>query len=115
MRNPLRRLLHPYRRTEYSWPTASNRARAVGRVPMRPWQVRNRRFAFTRRWQRGVDPAEVHHFLDRVADDLATVYADLRRMEEQNIRIKDALRRWQSREAVPPNTGPAHRPIRRPG
>lgn len=38
-------------------------------------------------------------FLDRVADDLGGVYAELARSREETARIKDALRRWQSSQA----------------
>ncbi|MEN3611252.1 DivIVA domain-containing protein [Plantactinospora sp. ZYX-F-223] len=64
--------------------------------PMRPWQVRGRRFRTT--W-RGLDPGEVAAFLDRVADDLGGVYAQLSSSQEEAARIKDALRRWQSAQA----------------
>ena len=61
--------------------------------------MRGQRFAQTSLGRRGVDPAEVREFLDRVADDLALVYAELAQTREQNARIKEALRRWQSRQA----------------
>ncbi|MFY1689341.1 DivIVA domain-containing protein [Plantactinospora sp. WMMB782] len=64
--------------------------------PMRPWQVRGRRFRTT--W-RGLDPEEVAVFLDRVADDLGRVYAQLSSSQEEAARIKDALRRWQAAQA----------------
>lgn len=38
-------------------------------------------------------------FLDRVADDLATVYAALGRSRDETAQIKEALRSWQSRQA----------------
>lgn len=93
MRNPLRRPV------QFSWPPARDPRRAVSRVPMRPWQVRSRRFTLIGFRRQGLDPVEVHEFLDRVADDLATVYAQLSRAQEQNIRIKKSLRHWQSRQA----------------
>jgi DivIVA protein. len=49
--------------------------------------------------RRGVDPAEVAVFLDRVAGDLARAYAEVASLREQNERIKAALRDWQSRQA----------------
>nr|WP_234361884.1 DivIVA domain-containing protein [Plantactinospora sp. BB1] len=64
--------------------------------PMRPWQVRGRRFRTT--W-RGLDPDEVSAFLDQVADDLGRVYAQLSNSQEEAARIKDALRRWQAAQA----------------
>jgi DivIVA domain-containing protein len=64
--------------------------------PLRPWQVRNRLFTITRH---GLDPDEVDAFLDRVADDLAGVYAELARSREETARIKNALRQWQTEQA----------------
>ncbi|MEV4709897.1 DivIVA domain-containing protein [Micromonospora sp. NPDC049374] len=71
--------------------------RAGNYVPLRPWQVRERRF--TRRGRRGVDAVEVAEFLDRVADDLAAVYAALGSSQHETQRIKDALKSWQSKLA----------------
>ncbi|MFI6821910.1 DivIVA domain-containing protein [Micromonospora sp. NPDC050187] len=68
-------------------------------APLGPWQVRGRRFSLARRWRRGLDPDEVHDFLDRVADDLATAYELLDRSQQETSRIKEALRRWQSQYA----------------
>jgi DivIVA domain-containing protein len=68
-------------------------------VPLRPWQVRDRRFRLARVGQRGYDRAEVREFLTRVAEDLAAVYAELARSQQETARIKDALRRWQSAQA----------------
>ncbi|MGX1617972.1 DivIVA domain-containing protein [Micromonospora chalcea] len=70
--------------------------RSASYLPLRPWQVRGRRFA-TRR--RGLDPAEVAAFLDRVAGDLAAAYAEVARSREETARIKSALREWQSQQA----------------
>jgi DivIVA domain-containing protein len=71
------------------------------RTAIRPWQIRSRQFrsvcGITGRG--GLYPADVAAFLDRVAHDLAIVYAELERTWEQNDRIKDALRRWQSSHA----------------
>jgi DivIVA domain-containing protein len=66
-------------------------------APLRPWQVRGRRFR-TVGWfgRRGLDPDEVHEFLNRVATDLNSLYADLARSREEMIRIKQALRRSSS-------------------
>jgi DivIVA domain-containing protein len=61
-----------------------------------PWQVRGRQFTITRR---GLDPEDVNSFLDRVATDLASVYAELASSQEESVRIKNALREWQSRQA----------------
>jgi DivIVA domain-containing protein len=72
--------------------------RSASYVPLRPWQVRNRRFNLVRFGRAGVDEAEVTAYLERVADDLAALYAELAEVREQNYRIKDALRRWQSQQ-----------------
>ena len=73
--------------------------RSASYAPLWPAQVRTRRFTPVGFGQRGVDPGEVVAFLDQVAGDLARAYAELARTREQNVRIKDALRRWQSRQA----------------
>jgi DivIVA domain-containing protein len=65
-------------------------------MPLRPWHVRGRRFGFARLGRRGLDPDEVQGFLDRVADDLHQVYAELAASQDENLRIKTALRQWQS-------------------
>jgi hypothetical protein len=41
----------------------------------------------------------VDEFLGRVADDLHLVYAELAQSRDENVRIKSALRQWQSRQA----------------
>ncbi|WP_246017539.1 DivIVA domain-containing protein [Micromonospora pisi] len=70
--------------------------RSASYLPMRPWQVRGRQFTIRRR---GLDPDEVATFLDRVADDLASVHAELARSRDETARIKSALRHWQSSQA----------------
>ncbi|MGC5021455.1 DivIVA domain-containing protein [Micromonospora sp. DT47] len=70
--------------------------RSSAYVPLLPWQVRERRFRETRR---GLDPAEVQAFLDRVAGDLDAAYRALRDSRLETARIRDALRRWQSEQA----------------
>jgi DivIVA domain-containing protein len=74
-------------------------------VPLGPWQIRGRRFRTVRR---GWPPQEVTEFLDRVANDLAGVHAALVRSEEENRRIKEALRQWQS-FTTPDPSGLVHR------
>ncbi|MDG4764092.1 DivIVA domain-containing protein [Solwaraspora sp. WMMD406] len=74
--------------------------RSAAYRPIRPWQVRNQRFRPVGVTARGLDPVEVGAFLDRVAHDLGVLYAELDRTWEQNDRIKDALRRWQSAQAT---------------
>ncbi|SCL13503.1 DivIVA domain-containing protein [Micromonospora inyonensis] len=68
-------------------------------APLRSWQVRRRRFRTVGLFRRGLDPADVREFLDRVADDLADLYDELNQSREETSRIKDALRRWQSEYA----------------
>ncbi|GAB3972368.1 DivIVA domain-containing protein [Plantactinospora veratri] len=85
-RRPPRRLGQAYRSTTYR--------------PLLPSQVRLRRFTPVGLARRGVDPIEVAAFLDQVAGDLARAYNELATVREQNARIKDALRRWQSRQVT---------------
>ncbi|WP_326549626.1 DivIVA domain-containing protein [Micromonospora sp. NBC_01813] len=86
----------------YRNPSSSRNQRPAAYRPIRPWQVRSHQFrpvsGITGRG--GLDPADVAAFLDRVAHDLGIVYAELERTWEQNDRIKDALRRWQSSHAA---------------
>ncbi|MFV2017432.1 DivIVA domain-containing protein [Micromonospora sp. LOL_023] len=83
-------------------PSAGRNQRAGAYRPIRPWQVRSQRFRTVGRTAhgRGLDPADVAAFLDRIAHDLGIVYAELDRTWEQNDRIKDALRRWQTTQAA---------------
>ncbi|WP_406079554.1 DivIVA domain-containing protein [Micromonospora sp. NBC_00858] len=64
-----------------------------------PWQVRERRFAPTGLGRRGLNPDDVYAFLDRVAVDMAAVYAALAESRLETVRIKNALRRWQTDQA----------------
>ncbi|MFE0592297.1 DivIVA domain-containing protein [Micromonospora echinospora] len=64
-------------------------------APLRPWQVRGRRFPSAGFLRRGLDPDEAR-FLDRVADDLAAAHDELYQSREEASRVKDALRRWQT-------------------
>jgi DivIVA domain-containing protein len=79
--------------------------RSAAYHPLRPWQVRERRFRPTPIGRRGLDPQEVGEFLDRVAGDLAVVYDALAQSRRETDRIKDALRRWQSEQARHRNEG----------
>nr|WP_239140317.1 DivIVA domain-containing protein [Plantactinospora endophytica] len=88
---------------ERPWPPEAADHRSAAYRPMWPSQVRARRFTPVRRGRRGVDPAEVRVFLDRVAGDLAWAYAELARTREQNARITDALRRRRSGQVASPH------------
>ncbi|MBO4205054.1 DivIVA domain-containing protein [Micromonospora echinofusca] len=68
----------------------------TGYPPLRPWQVRERCFNHRRQ---GLDPTEVTAFLHRVAGELAVAQTALAAVREENTRIKDALRAWQSAQA----------------
>ncbi|WP_245736623.1 DivIVA domain-containing protein [Micromonospora pattaloongensis] len=70
---------------------------AASRLPLGPRQIRSKRFGSTRLGRRGMDPGEVRDFLDRVAADMAALYAELARVRDENLRIKCALRDWQTR------------------
>lgn len=68
---------------------------------LRPWQIRERCFNGRRR---GLDPVEIRAFLHRVADELAVAQTALVAVQEENVRIKNALRAWQSTKSA------SHRP-----
>ncbi|MCW3838954.1 DivIVA domain-containing protein [Micromonospora yasonensis] len=72
--------------------------RSAAYRPLRPWQVRERRFRSTPLGRRGLDPQDVREFLDRVAGDLAAVYDALAQSRRETDRIKGALGRWQSEQ-----------------
>ncbi|WDZ85443.1 DivIVA domain-containing protein [Micromonospora cathayae] len=65
--------------------------------PLTACQIRERRFRSVRR--DGLDPLEVYAFLHRVAGELAVARRELAYTVEENVRIKRALRSWQSRFA----------------
>ncbi|MCI4063869.1 DivIVA domain-containing protein [Micromonospora sp. R77] len=69
----------------------------LNRAPLRPWQVRERCFNVRRR---GVDPVELRAFLHRVADELTVAQTALVAVQEENVRIKNALRAWQSAQSA---------------
>ncbi|MCF0092931.1 DivIVA domain-containing protein [Micromonospora sp. MH99] len=64
-----------------------------------PWQVRERRFAPVGLGRRGLNPDDVYAFLDRVAADMAAVYAALAESRLETARIKAGLRRRQADHA----------------
>jgi DivIVA domain-containing protein len=69
-----------------------------------PYEVRTREFAPQRR---GVDPDQVREFLTDVADELAALYRQLSLLDQENERLKRALRDWQTMHArqCRPNRG----------
>jgi DivIVA domain-containing protein len=87
-----------------------------------PYEIRTQSFSTVRR--RGLDRDQVDRYLDRVADEVARLHRDLRTVTTENIRIKDHLRRWQTRQSVdsrqietrayptlpPARPGPVHPP-----
>lgn len=90
MRNLIRRLTR--RREESRPPAQANRSQ-----PLRPWQIRERCFNVRRR---GLDPVEIRAFLHQVADELTVAQTALAAVQEENVRIKNALRSWQSAQSA---------------
>ncbi|MEU5527686.1 hypothetical protein ABZ744_12170 [Micromonospora chersina] len=80
------------RRDESQPPAQANR-----RQPLRPWQIRERCFNVRRR---GLGPVEIRTFLHQVADELTVAQTALRAVQEENARIKNALRSWQSAQSA---------------
>jgi hypothetical protein len=66
------------------------------RPSISPGMVRDRWFGD--RVRRGCDPTEVRTFLHLVADELTALRAELRSTQDENVRIKQALRDWQSQQ-----------------
>ncbi|MGV9213930.1 DivIVA domain-containing protein [Micromonospora sp. RB23] len=66
-----------------------------------PWQVRERRFAPAGFGRRGLDPDDVYAFLDRVAVDMAAVYAALAESRRETARITGELNRRQAEQGRP--------------
>ncbi|WP_243707790.1 hypothetical protein [Micromonospora sp. KC606] len=66
-------------------------------APLRPWHIRERCFNIRRH---GLDPVEIRAFLHRAADELTTAQAALVAAQEENVRIKNALRAWQSAQSA---------------
>ncbi|MDG4773340.1 hypothetical protein [Solwaraspora sp. WMMD792] len=66
------------------------------RPSISPGLVRER--AFAGRTRRGCDPVEVRAFLHLVADELTALRAELGSTREENARLKQALRDWQSEQ-----------------
>ncbi|MFG1952264.1 DivIVA domain-containing protein [Micromonospora sp. NPDC048830] len=93
MRDLIRRLTG---RRETPRPTQRARPPQIRR-PLRPSQIRHRHFNERRR---GLDPVEIRSFLHEVADELAVAQRALVAVQEENVRIKNALRSWQSAQAA---------------
>ncbi|MFY1652512.1 hypothetical protein ACN27J_16645 [Solwaraspora sp. WMMB762] len=66
------------------------------RPSISPGLVRDR--SFGDRTRRGCDPVEVRAFLHLVADELTALRAELGSTREENARLKQALRDWQSQQ-----------------
>ncbi|MFE0588604.1 DivIVA domain-containing protein [Micromonospora echinospora] len=90
LRRPRRRGRHHLRPPS----TSDNALR--GHPQLTPERIRGHRFTIRRR---GLDPAEITAFLDRVADELAVARTALTAVREENLRIKNALRSWQTAQA----------------
>ncbi|MEH0934220.1 DivIVA domain-containing protein [Micromonospora psammae] len=58
-----------------------------------PWQVRERRFKLVGLGRRGLEPDHVYAFLDRVAVDMAAVYAALAASRRETAVLRAGLRR----------------------
>ncbi|RQW84061.1 DivIVA domain-containing protein [Micromonospora globispora] len=61
---------------------------------LQPHQVRAA--AFDTRW-RGLDPDQVHAYLNQLADELDRLHRELTTANTEAERIRQALRQWQSR------------------
>ncbi|GGM35663.1 hypothetical protein GCM10011608_20360 [Micromonospora sonchi] len=78
-----------------------SRGNVYGRRPERlfPREVRDWQFSVVGFGRRGLDEQEVRQFLHRVARELTILYQDLARLDDENIRLKRALRDWQAAHA----------------
>ncbi len=71
--------------------------RAASRLaPMVPEQVRRLRFRRSGFGRRGLAEEHVYAFLRRVVDELIARDAAEASLREENVRLKNALRDWQS-------------------
>ena len=68
-------------------------------VPRSPAQIQAVTFRLTSIGRRGYRRAEVHRYLDEIADDLAAVREDLAGVRTENERLKAHLREWQTRNS----------------
>ncbi|OZV76447.1 hypothetical protein CA850_26735 [Micromonospora echinospora] len=90
LRSPRRRGRHHLR------PPSTSDDAVLRYPPLTPERIRDHRFTIRRR---GLDPAEITAFLARVADELAVARTALTAVREENLRIKNALRTWQTAQA----------------
>lgn len=91
-------LHHPDEGTD---PAMSLRERFTTTYPrLDPHRVRAMIFRRTSWLRRGLDPTAVYAFAARVAAELEARERDLAVVRAENIRIKNALRDWQSQMAV---------------
>lgn len=72
---------------------AAGHYRSAAYRPICAGRVRQRQF---NRSRHGLDPTEVAGFLHQVADELSALRAELTQTYDENARLKDALRTWQS-------------------
>ncbi|MGS2616353.1 DivIVA domain-containing protein [Micromonospora sp. LZ34] len=61
--------------------------------------------AFDTCW-RGLDPDQVHAYLNQLADELDRLHRELTTANIEAERIRQALRQWQSRHTGCRHTGP---------
>ncbi|MFG2050895.1 DivIVA domain-containing protein [Micromonospora sp. NPDC048935] len=80
-------------------PSGGATYRSAAYTSLLPWQVRERRFVPTGLGRRGLNPDDVYAFLDRVAVDMAAVYAALAESRLETARLKAGLRRRQADQA----------------
>ncbi|PWU43456.1 cell division protein DivIVA [Micromonospora globispora] len=64
---------------------------------LQPHQIRAA--GFDTRW-RGLDPNQVHAYLNRLADELDRLHRELTTATTEAERIRQALRQWQSRHTA---------------
>jgi DivIVA domain-containing protein len=76
-----------------------------------PESIRSTRFTRTAMVRRGLSEEEVYDFLFRIADDMATLQAELSSQRNENERLRGALREWQ-RQYVAGGSEPADPPAR---
>ncbi|GIJ77042.1 DivIVA domain-containing protein [Micromonospora phaseoli] len=65
----------------------------------RPLPQQIRAATFDTRW-RGLDPAQVHDYLNRLADELERLHRELTTANTEAERTLQALRQWQSRQTA---------------